>query len=125
MALTMIWWVIAGGAVVCVGAVLWSMRKRSAARDQEICYFEKVETWLRSAGHYESVICAQGIDEKFCTESLKVYKAGFQTNQSEKVVGALVADAANQYRSNRQYSIAFLKKVRSNFGQQVSRRENG
>jgi tetratricopeptide (TPR) repeat protein len=75
-------------------------------------YYLSIEEWLKSVGHYEKILELQGTDNQFCTESLMLYKAGWEARESEKVVGGFVAEFAHKYRQNPEYGLIFIQVLR-------------
>jgi len=69
---------------------------------------------MRSTAYYDSLVMPAQRQADFMRASANVYIAGYQTDSSHKVVGALIADAANKYKSDRQFGVVFLNKVAAN-----------
>lgn len=80
----------------------------------EANYIREVNDYIRSVGHYNSLVLPAQENEIFKMASANVYLSGYQTNSSPKVVGALIADGAHKYKSNPQFGILFLGKVAKN-----------
>jgi hypothetical protein len=81
-------------------------------------YIQRVNDFLRSTGHYDSLVLPTQKQADFMRASANVYIAGYQTESSPKVVGALIADGANKYKASRQFGILFLDKVATNMRKQ-------
>lgn len=89
-------------------------------------YYLSIEEWLKSVGHYEKVLELQGTDNQFCTESLMLYKAGWEARESEKVVDGFVAECAHRYRQNPEYGLIFIQVLREGLSKQArSRGQSG
>jgi hypothetical protein len=80
----------------------------------EATYVQRVNDFIRSVGHYDSLVLPAQEQADFMKASANVYVAGYQTESSPQVVGALIADGANKYKANRQFGILFLDKVATN-----------
>jgi hypothetical protein len=96
----------------------------SVEDDPEILYYQAIEDYLKDRGiYYDLVLPAQCIDE-FMGASSKVYKAGYNSGMSPKVVGALIADAAKLYDKNPSAALAQLqgleKKIRERNQEEVA-----
>ena len=77
-------------------------------------YIQQVNDFMRSTGYYDSLLLPAQRQADFMRASANVYVAGYQTDSSPEVVGALIADGANKYKSNRQFGVVFLNKVATN-----------
>lgn len=86
--------------------------EESVPAGSQQAYYLSLEEWLKSVGHYEKVLELQGTDRQFCTESLMLYKAGWEARESEKVVGGFVAESAHRYRQNPEYGLIFIQALR-------------
>lgn len=86
--------------------------EESVPAGSQQAYYLSLEGWLKSVGHYEKVLELQGTDKQFCTESLMLYKAGWEARESEKVVGGFVAESAHRYRQNQEYGLIFIRALR-------------
>jgi hypothetical protein len=80
----------------------------------EATYVQRVNEFIRSAGHYDSLVLPAQKQVDFMKASANVYVAGYQTESSPLVVGALIDDGANKYKVNHQFGILFLDKVATN-----------
>jgi len=74
-------------------------------------YIQQVNDFIRSTGYYDSLVLPAQRQADFIRASANVYVAGYQTDSSPKVVGALIADGANKYRLDRQLGVVFLNKA--------------
>lgn len=88
----------------------WSVSEEEE-QSKELLFYESIEDYLKAVGHYEGVSLLQGLDSEFAAESLSVYRAGYSSSSSPKVVGALVATAAAKYDGNRQFAVEYLRSV--------------
>lgn len=85
---------------------------------QGATYIQRVNDFMRSTGYYDSLVLPAQKQADFMKASANVYVAGYQTESSPQVVGALIADGANKYKANRQFGILFLDKVATNMRNQ-------
>lgn len=83
---------------------------------EEAEYFAAIETFLRGCGHYEDVVLPAECFEDFLKASVRVYRAGYKAKQSPKVVGALIAEAANHYNTNPKLGLAYLHALETRMG---------
>lgn len=77
-------------------------------------YINDVIEFMRSVNYYDELVLPAQEDEAFMAASANVYWAGYQAGTSPKVIGALVSDGANKFKSNPQFGILFLDKVAKN-----------
>ena len=66
-------------------------------------------------GFYEKLLTVEGTDSGFCILAMKVRKGGYITKRPEKVIGALLMDAANRYYAEPLHGIYFLEALLENF----------
>lgn len=77
----------------------------------EARYIREVNSFIQEVDHFDDMVFPAQKDKAFMAASANVYLAGYQTNSSPKVVGALIADGAHKYKTNPQLGIFFLNKV--------------
>jgi hypothetical protein len=80
----------------------------------EATYIREVNEFMRSTGYYDSLVVPALKHEGFMKALTNVYLAGYSTSSSAKVVGALIADGANKYKSNPEFGLVFLDKIATN-----------
>jgi hypothetical protein len=66
-------------------------------------------------GYYEPLLELQGTDQEYCVATMKLYKAGYMAEQSEKVIGALTMDSVKKYEANRDLAMLFLESLEKKF----------
>jgi Zn ribbon nucleic-acid-binding protein len=86
-----------------------NMRNGGETSSPEIRYMEEVADFIRSTGHYYDLVLPAQTTLEFTEVSIKVYKAGFQTNTSAKVIGLLFLDGANYFNKDPESGICFLE----------------
>lgn len=84
----------------------------------EATYIREVNDYIRAVGRYDSLVAPALDHEAFMKAAANVYLSGYRSNASIKVVGALIADGANKYKSDRALGILFLDKVAANMRKQ-------
>ena len=77
-------------------------------------YIQQVKDFMRSSGYYDSLVSPAQRHSDFLRAAANVYVAGYQTSSSPKVVGALITDGANKYKSDPSVGVTFLNKVATN-----------
>ena len=79
---------------------------------EERKYYEAIEDFIKSDGWYDRLLDLQGRDREYCIASMNVYKAGYRSGESAKVVGAVTMDSVNNYEQRgREYAVAFLEAI--------------
>lgn len=84
----------------------------------EATYIRQVNDFIYSVGHFESLVRPALLNKVFSKALLNVYMTGFWCNSSPKVVGALIADGANKFKTNSELGILFLDNVAKNMRKQ-------
>lgn len=84
----------------------------------EATYIREVNDYIRAVGYYDTLVAPALNHEAFMKAVANVYLSGYRSNASIKVVGALIADGANKYKSDRALGILFLDKVATNMRKQ-------
>jgi hypothetical protein len=69
---------------------------------------------MRSTGYYDNLVFPALRHSDFMRAFANACVAGYQTASSPKVIGALIADGAKKYKSDRQFGVVFLNKVATN-----------
>ena len=87
------------------------MHSADVTSSPEATYMEKVEGFIRSTGHYYDLVLPMQTNPEFMEPLAKVYKAGFQTNTSARVIAMLAVDGANYCRQLPEFGIRFLEDV--------------
>lgn len=92
-----------------------AINNKPVTDEKEASYYEAINTYITLMGFYEPLLELQGTDKEYCIVSMKMHKAGYLADQSEKVVGALTIDSVKQYQQNRELAILFLESIEKQF----------
>ena len=84
----------------------------------EANYIRQVNKFIYSVGHFENLVKPALQNNTFSKALSNVYLTGFWCNSSPKVVGALIADGANKFKTNPELGILFLDNVAKNMRKQ-------
>ena len=88
------------------------------ANTPEANYIKKINEYIYSVGYFDSLLKPALKNKLFSDALANVYMTGFWCNSSVKVVGALIADGANKFKSNEKLGILFLDNVAKNLRKQ-------
>lgn len=84
------------------------------ANSPEANYIRQVNEYIHSVGHFNSLVAPALKNNSFSKAVSNVYMTGYICNSSPKVIGMLIADGANKFKSNAQFGILFLDNVAKN-----------
>jgi hypothetical protein len=93
----------------------WLAKSESSHDDKEVQYYQAIEMYITDMGYYEPLLELQGTDQEYCVATMKLYKAGYMAEQSEKVIGALTMDSVKKYEANRDLAMLFLESLEKKF----------
>lgn len=87
----------------------------------EMTYMRDVDDYIRSLGHYDNLVLPAQTVEPFLAACAVVYKAGFETGTSTKVVGMHIAEGANKFNHNSEFGILYLQNIAKGLGKPKAR----
>jgi hypothetical protein len=76
-------------------------------------YYRAIDVFVHSVDYYQPLLELQGTDEEYCIAVMQTHKAAYLANVPSKIAGALTLDSVKHYYQNRDFSLAFLRKLES------------